>query len=67
MPWKPSQATKFTKKAKSSTAKRQWRDVANGVRKKLLSKGVSAKTADAAAVRTANGVLRKRARRKKSA
>ena len=54
MPWTPDQATKHTKKAKSPTAKRQWRDVANSVLERTGD--------DAQAVRTANGVIARRLR-----
>lgn len=60
MPWKTSDARKFTKKARSKTASKQWRAVANSTRRRLLVKGVPAKRADATAVRTANGVVKKR-------
>ena len=57
VPWTPSQASKHTKKAKSPRDKRQWRDIANSV---------LAKTGDdATAIRTANGVIKKRAKGKK--
>lgn len=52
MPWQPSDAERHTKKAKSPVAKRQWRDVANSA----LARGAS----EGAAVRMANGVIRKR-------
>ena len=52
MPWKPSQASSKTKKAKSPKAKRQWAHVADQV---------LAKTGDEArAIRTANGVIKRR-------
>jgi len=50
MPWKPSDATRHTKKAGSSAkAKRQWSDVANSVLKKTGDEG--------RAVREANAVI----------
>lgn len=55
MPWSPKDATKYTKKATSAIAKRQWRDVANGV---LKSTGDESR-----AIRAANAVV---ARRKKA-
>lgn len=57
MPWKPSDASSKTKKAKTPKDRRQWRDIANSV---------LAKTGDdATAIRTANGVLKKRAKGKR--
>jgi hypothetical protein len=52
MPWKPKDATKHTKKAKSVKAKRQWADVADSVLKKTGNEGK--------AIREANSVVRKR-------
>lgn len=52
MPWKPSDATRHTKKAKGSKAQRQWRDVANSALKRGLSEG--------AAIREANSVVKRR-------
>jgi len=52
MPWKPSQATKFTRKAKSPAAKKQFAAVANKV---LQQSGDEGK-----AVRIANTVVAKR-------
>ena len=63
MPWKTSQATKFTKKAKSKTAKKQWRAVANSTRGRLMAQGYSEKAASARAVRTANGVVKNRGKK----
>lgn len=52
MPWTPADANKKTKKASSPKAKRQWRDVANGV---------LAKTGDdARAIKEANAVVGRR-------
>lgn len=52
MPWKPSDASKKTKKAKSPKAKRQWAHVADQV---------LAKTGDEArAIREANAVIKRR-------
>lgn len=52
MPWTPRDAAAKTKKAKSPTARRQWRDVANSV---------LAKTGDdAQAIREANSVIKRR-------
>jgi uncharacterized protein YdaT len=52
MPWTAKDASRKTKKAKSPKAKRQWKDVANNV---------LAKTGDEArAIRTANGVVKRR-------
>lgn len=52
MPWKPSDASGKTKKAKSATAKRQWADVANSALKRGASEG--------SAIRQANAVVAKR-------
>jgi hypothetical protein len=52
MPWKSSSAKKFTKAAKSPTAKRQWSKVANSMLKRGKSEG--------AAVRAANAAVKKR-------
>jgi len=59
MPWKPSEAKKHTRKAKSAKAERQWADVANSV---------LAKTGDdGRAIRAANAVIaRRKARGAKS-
>lgn len=57
MPWKPSDASSKTKKAKTPKEKRQWRDIANET---LARTGDDKK-----AIRTANGVLKKRAKGKK--
>lgn len=52
MPWNARDAAQKTKKARSAVARRQWRDVANSV---------LAKTGDdARAIKTANGVIKKR-------
>lgn len=58
MPWGSEDAPRHTKKARSGKAKRQWREVANSVLRRTGSEG--------AAVRAANGVIRKRGRKKKS-
>jgi hypothetical protein len=59
MPWeKDSDAARHTKKAKSPKRKRQWRHVANSVLQKTGDEG--------AAVRAANGVVKKAGVRKKS-
>lgn len=52
MPWTAADATKKTKKASSPKAKRQWRDVANGVLKKTGD--------DARAIKEANAVVGRR-------
>lgn len=52
MPWKPSDASSKTKKAKSPVAKRQWRDVANKV---LAQSGDEGR-----AIREANAVIKRR-------
>lgn len=55
MPWKPSDAHGKTKKANSPKKSRQWSDIANS----LYAKGVPEGTA----IREANGVLKKEARK----
>jgi len=52
MPWKPSDASSKTRKAKSPIAKRQWRDVANSVLAKTGNEG--------RAIREANAVVKRR-------
>jgi hypothetical protein len=55
MPWGPSDATRHTKKAKSAKSKRQWSHVAESMRKRGMSEG--------AAIRAANGVVKKRGKK----
>lgn len=55
MPWKPSDATRHTHKAKSPKAKRQWSEVADSV----LSRGES----EGSAIRQANAVVARRKKR----
>ncbi len=55
MPWKPSDAAKKTKKAKSPKAKRQWRDVANGVLAKTGDEGRAIREANAVVGRRGKG------------
>lgn len=62
MPWSPEDASRKTHKAKSQVAKRQWAHVANGTRARELARGVPEDQADADAVRSANGVVKKRRR-----
>ena len=57
MPWIPSDAKKKTKKAKSKTSRRQWRDVANAVLTKTGNEG--------RAIREANAVIKRRTARGK--
>ena len=52
MPWKPVEATRFTKKAKSKTAEKQWSIVADSA----LARGES----DATAIKMANAVVKRR-------
>jgi hypothetical protein len=60
MPWNPKDATRHTKKAATPAAREQWSAVAN----RLLASGAP----EGAAIRQANGVIKKRrARRKRSA
>ena len=51
MPWGTKDVAGKTKKAKSAKSRRQWRDIANG----LKAKGAS----DASAIRQANGVIKR--------
>lgn len=55
MPWDAKDASKFTKKARSGVAKRQWKDVANSV----LKRGGS----EASAIKQANAVIKRRKKR----
>lgn len=55
MPWKPSDAHRHTRKAKSAIAKRQWSEVADSA----LARGQS----EGAAIRQANAVVAKRKKR----
>ena len=58
MPWKPGDAKRHTKKAKSAKAQRQWKSVANSVLDRTGD--------EAAAIRAANGVIKKaKAKRKR--
>ena len=52
MPWKPADASRKTKKAKSPTAKRQWAHVADKVLAKTGDEG--------RAIREANSVVKRR-------
>jgi len=47
MPWGPKDATKYTKKAKSAVAKRQWKEVANSVLKRTGDEGRAIQAANA--------------------
>jgi len=55
MPWVSKDASRHTKKAKSPTAKRQWRHVANSVLKSTGDEG--------RAIREANAVVKRRKKR----
>lgn len=52
MPWTPSDATRFTKKADTPAKKRQWAHVANSA----LASGDS----EASAIRQANSAVKRR-------
>lgn len=52
MPWGPDQATRFTKKAKSKVAKKQWSHVADSELMRGLPEGQ--------AIAAANSVIKKR-------
>lgn len=51
MPWNPSDAPRFTKRATTQRRQRQWADIANATLDKSQDEGK--------AVRTANGVIRR--------
>lgn len=55
MPWTPKDATRFTKKAKSPKAKRQWAHVSDSA----LARGES----EATAIKEANAVVKHRGQR----
>lgn len=57
MPWKPSDALRHTKKARSPKAKRQFAHVANSMLERTGDEGI--------AIRAANAVVRDRGKRKK--
>ena len=57
MPWTAGEAKGHDKKAKSTAAKKQWKDVANSVLAKTGDEGL--------AVREANGVIKRRKAGKK--
>ena len=48
MPWKPSDATRHTHKAKSPKRKRQWRDVADSILARTGDEGRAVRGANAA-------------------
>jgi len=54
MPWSPKDAMRFTKKAKSAKAKRQWAHVSDSA----LARGED----EATAIKEANGVVKRRHR-----
>lgn len=56
MPWKPSDASRHTKKADTAKEQRQWAHIAD----RLLAKGAS----EGSAVRQANAVIKKGDRKK---
>jgi hypothetical protein len=58
MPWTTKDVGGKTKKAKSPTAKRQWKDVANSILKRTGD--------DARAIRGANSVIKKRMAKSKA-
>lgn len=49
MPWTPKDSSRFTKKAKSPKAKRQWSDVADSVLAKTGNEGRAIREANAVA------------------
>ena len=56
MPWKPSDAPKHTRKAKTAKKKRQWTHIADSMLKRGESEGD--------AIRAANGVIKNGGKRK---
>ena len=58
MPWNSKDAKRHTKKAKSPKSKRQWAHVADSVLERTGDEG--------AAVRAANGVVKKSGKKRKS-
>lgn len=59
MPWKPKDARRHTKKARSGKTKRQWSAVSNSVLERTGDEG--------RAVRAANAVIKKRGSKRKKA
>lgn len=55
MPWKPGDASRHIRKAKSPTSRKQWSEVANSA----LRRGAS----EDSAIRQANAAVRKRGQR----
>jgi hypothetical protein len=55
MPWKPSDATRHTKKAKSAIAKRQFADVANSILERTGDEGRAIRGANAAVAKRGKG------------
>ena len=56
MPWKPEDAARHTKKARSAKAKRQWAHVADSALQRGMPEG--------RAIAMANGVVKKRGKRR---
>ena len=52
MPWGPSDASRFTRKARSPTRKRQWGHVANSMLERGASEGSAIRAANAVVART---------------
>lgn len=59
MPWKPEDATRFTKKAKSPTAKRQFAEVADKVLAKTGDEGRAVRAGNAAVAKRPENRRRK--------
>lgn len=55
MPWAPSDATRFTKKAKSKKSKRQFSKVANAILAKTGDEGRAVRGANAAVAKRLYG------------
>jgi hypothetical protein len=61
MPWTPSQASRFTKKAKSPKRKRQFSKVANSVLARTGDDGAAIRAANSAVKKSQGKRSRKRA------
>lgn len=57
MPWKPSEAQEFTKKADTPEKQKLWADTANGRLKQCQDDGGETKECEASAVRVANAAV----------
>jgi len=57
MPWSARDATKHTKKAKTTKQKKAWAAAANSARSACIDKGGDPEKCDAQAIRIANSTL----------